>query len=200
MAEKAQATPPDDEYTVSKRDRVRLHLIWPLTEWGLQRPAKTKVADFQAMLDRLCDAFGHMRVENLQALRDLITRHATGKGENEWPAEVTVRKWAMAIEPKPLDTNSYVKSIMRSEMGKAALVGGYHVELFMLATKMGPPPGRYRIDQLMQEAAANQRERTLVLERVRRGAASKDQSSWLEWYSAREAECQYIMKPAEGAA
>lgn len=181
------------EVAANSRARVRVHLIEPLVLWGIKRPARMKVADYEAMLVRLSDGLAYMSDDNLRGLRELVARHVTGKPEVEWPAEITVRKWASRLQAKPYDQNKYVQSLMRSAMGRKARDLGYHVDLFILAMRLGPPPTRYDLTNLTKRAGEGSRERMRMRARIENGTGTVSDQKDLEWFAAREAECLSIM-------
>lgn len=184
----------------TKRGRVRRILIDPLLTSGMRKQARMKAADYDDMLVRLADKLGHMSDENLHGLVPLITRHATGKEKNCWPDEVSVVAWALAIQPPPPRACDYVMSLMRSVAGRRAFESGYHVELYMTAKKLGPPPSRYDQARLCRDADENRREVERVRAQIEAGTATLERRQWLNWYLGQQRECEDIMNFAEGTA
>ncbi len=180
----------------TKRARVRRLLLTPLITSGLRKHPRMTAEDYQAMLTRLADKLGHMSERHLTALEPLIIRHTRGKDRNIWPDEVTIVSWAYQLSPPPARTSPYVNSLMQSEAGRTALSMGYHVELFMMAKKLGPPPTRYNLARLAQEAQENRRELTRIEEQINCGMASLERRQWLAWYRHNEGECSAIMEPS----
>ena len=178
---------------ISNRERVRQVLISPLTEWGMVRPKRMTQAEFAAMQGRLAEKLAYMTDANLRGLLELVTRHAAGPDRNCWPAEVSIYSWAGGLQQRPARENDYVKSLMRSAMGRNARALGYHVELFLLARKVGPPPSKYELNRLLDRSTTAQRKRAKVEQQVARGTAALDDAKWLSWYSAAEAACLSIM-------
>lgn len=193
MAENEQEQAAADAPTISNRERVRRVLIQPLCDWGMVRASRVTLADHDAMLARLVDGLAYMTDANLRGLLEVVTRHAGGPERKCWPAEITVRAWASKLQPRPWRENAYVHSVMRSAMGRNARALGYHVELFLLAKDIGPPPSRYQLNKLLDRSKDAQRKRERVEAQVARGTAVLDDVRWLEWYVAAEAACLSII-------
>ncbi|MDK3017612.1 hypothetical protein [Pseudodonghicola flavimaris] len=173
--------------------RVRALLFAPLEAAGMQRPGGMTVAGYEEMRARLCRALTHMSDRSLRGLAELVTRHAQGRQVDRWPKEVTLKSWGLRIQPPPARQSDYVASLMTSAMGRAARDQGYHVELFMLARRLGPPPSRYDLGRLRQEAEENRRMREIVRRQIDYDSASLDQRQWLAWYDRNETECLALM-------
>jgi len=179
--------------TLSGPARVRAQLFAPLEAAGMQRPGGMTVAGYEEMRARLCRALAHMSDRSLRGLAEVVTRHAQGRQVDRWPKEVTLKSWAFRIQPPPARRSDYVASLMTSAMGRAAQDQGYHVELFMLARRLGPPPSRYDLGRLRHEAEENRRMREIARRQIDHESASVDQRQWLAWYDRNETECLALM-------
>lgn len=177
----------------SGRAQVRALLFEPLEAAGMVRPARMTLADYEAMKGRLVRAFAHMSDQSLRGLAEVVTRHAQGPNRDRWPKEVTLKSWAARIQPPPARRSDYVASLMTSAMGRTARAQGYHVELFLLARRLGPPPTRYDLGRLQEEAQENRRRREVVRHRIASGTDSRDHRQWLAWFERNEAECLALM-------
>jgi len=184
------------------RARVRRLLIEPLVEQGMSRKRSMSVAEHERCLDKLTDYLGYLSDANLAAIGDLVVRFAEGERKNIWPDVVTIRNWAWRLQDPPPRVSPYPASVMRSAMGRRAFDDGYAVELYRIARRLGPPPGKYVIAKLRDEARENRRRRDLIAERQARGAAAPDDLAWLERYQADEQEALAIVQDArrEGVA
>lgn len=174
----------------SGRAAVRAYLLQPLA--GLPRRRGVAAADHARDLDRLTDHLAYMSPANLRGLCELVLRHSSAKTGPCWPDLALVRSWAMALQCPPPRQSDYAQSLIRSAMGRQARDEGWMVELFQIAKRIGPPPGRYLLTKLRDDAGANTRRRALVRERIERGAASAEDQAWLSAWWADMAECEAI--------
>lgn len=177
----------------SGRARVQRVLIKPLVELGMVRPNRMTVAQFVDFGARLQDKLAYMSEENLCGLRAALIRLASGKTRDQWPKEVTILSYAHGIQQPPSRDNDYAVSIMRSAMGRRAFAEGYHVELLNTARRFGPPPSKYVLSRLQDEARENQGKERVILDRVRRDVARADERKWLGGYQSLRAECLTIL-------
>ncbi|MTH76328.1 hypothetical protein [Paracoccus aestuariivivens] len=158
--------------------RVEALLIEPLA--GLARKRGVGSDKHDEMLDRLRVRLAYMTDANLRGMVDLILRHAV---KGVWPEEALIKAWAYTLQCPPPRDCDYAISLIRSAMGRQARDEGWAVELFQIAKRLGPPPGRYIIAQLRDEAEQNRRRRTLISENIQAGLASDADRAWLgDWH------------------
>lgn len=191
--------------TESGRARVRRVLIDPLKDKGMVRHPRMKTEVYGAMMERLAVRLAYLSEDQLVGLAETCIRMARGKAGNVWPEEVSILKWAWMRQPPPTSLSDYAASIMRSEMGRRARALGYHVELFHLAQRVGPPPGKYQLSKLNEQGDVNRRKIARITDQVERGVRPMEEDrQWLDWYLQKEAECLAIMnarvEDSEGAA
>ncbi|MEP4950071.1 MAG: hypothetical protein ABJU46_03745 [Paracoccaceae bacterium] len=175
------------------RMKVRKYFLDPLNDAGMTRKRGVKVEDFEKSQTRLADKLSYMTVENLKGLRQYVVRLAAGKDGNIWPEEQSIERDAYNLQTPPPRKSDYAQSIIRSAMGCRANDEGWLVELFQIAKRMGPPPGKYVISQLKDQAEDNRRRRGRVSERIEQGSAPEHQRVWLSQYHADLAECLAII-------
>lgn len=180
------------------RALVRQVLLEPLTQGGMQRPRGMSVADHDRMLARLADKLAYLDRDKLAGLAALIIRLSEGKQGGHWPTEVQVLKWAWAMLPPPPSAHTYAQSLIRSAMGRRAMDEGWVVELYRAALKFGPPPQKYVIGQLQDEASDNQRRRQRVREWIEAGRATADERGWLSAWHRDMQECEALLASARG--
>lgn len=159
--------------------RVDALLFEPLA--GLARPRGVSAEDHAKALGRLRSALAYMTDANLAGMVDLIARHAV---KGAWPGEGLVRTWAFTLQTPPPFLCDYAKSLVRSEMGRKAAAEGWAVELFQIARRIGPPPGRYIIRELKGEAESNVRKRAVIAAQIEAGTADPALAAWLRQYEA----------------
>lgn len=162
--------------------RVDALLIQPLAGLGYKRKRGASANTQDEMLERLRVRLAYMSDANLRGMVDLILRHAV---KGFWPDSALIEAWALSLQvPPPRDGEwTYPKSLMQSAKGRQARDEGWAVELFQIAKRIGPPPGRYIIRELKDEAIENQRRRTRITENIQAGMASDADRAWLaEWH------------------
>ncbi|NEX45197.1 hypothetical protein [Pseudotabrizicola algicola] len=168
-----------EEARAAGRARVRELLIVPLA--GLKRSGGTPAAEYE----RLADKLAYMREDALRGLCELVLRIAhndrppVGTKAARCPAPALIQTWAYGLQPPPPAGTDYVPSIMRSALGREARDGGWHVELFRHARRVGPPPQSYERGKLLAQADENRRMLERVRERMAAGVATPDDRRWL---------------------
>lgn len=169
------------------RARVDMLLMQPLA--GLARRRGTSAEAHDKALARLRDWLTYMSDDNLRAMVDLIARHAV---KGVWPEEGLVRAWAMTIQCPPPRDSAYAQSLIKSAMGRQAMAEGWAVELFQIAKKLGPPPGKYIITRLKQDADSNRHKRKVIHENIEAGRATLAEKQWLSAWHEDLAEIEAI--------
>ncbi|CUH68667.1 hypothetical protein TG4357_03728 [Thalassovita gelatinovora] len=169
------------------RDRVRLNLIAPLKEWGMERRGGWTVERETEMLDRLQNKLAYMSAVNLEALRETVQRHATGKARDRWPKEMLIENWARRLQDPPISMSRLVRSYIQSGAGRAARDGGYLVELFFYLKRVGAPPNAFSMDEIRSEAEANRERRARIKVAREAGRATPSDLAWMDgYYMARQ--------------
>ncbi len=171
--------------------RVRDLLLAPLA--GLARAKGETVAEHEAAQARLKRRLSYMSETMLRGLAELVLR----QGRGCWPKEAVILSWAYGLQPPPPARSDFVASILRSAMGAAARDGGYVVELMREARRLGPPPGKWMLSKIREDAAAN----AVILRELRRQAAAgevlrQSDQLWLDRYHADQETAVTIMDDA----
>ncbi|MCL4065328.1 hypothetical protein M3484_01895 [Pseudomonas sp. GX19020] len=184
------------------KERVRKHLIEPLTARGLKRAGGSTVAQHEATMEGLAARLAYMSSENLGALADVVERHGQGKHKDRWPSEVVICNWARQLQEPPPSDSRFVTTYLRSRVGRQALAEGWAVELYLSIKKFGQPPNGFVIRTLKEEADASKRRRGRIETESRFGTVAPADRQWLEWYHLVEARVAAIMdaQDAEGDA
>ena len=79
--------------------------------------------------------------DNLQAMVELIEPHAV---KGIWPEEGQIWSCAMTLQCSRRD-RAYAESMIRSPLGRRSSAEGWTGELFQIARRLGPPPGKYTV-------------------------------------------------------
>ncbi|WP_090743684.1 hypothetical protein [Paracoccus tibetensis] len=162
-------------------------LMQPLAGLGRKRGVSAEAHD--KAMSRLRDWLSYMSDDNLRAMVDLIARHA---GKGVWPEEGLIRSWAMTIQCPPPRDSAYAQSLIRSAMGRQAMAENWAVELFQVAKRLGPPPGKYIISRLKLEAEENRHKRGVIRENIEVGRATPAERAWLAAWHEDLAEIEAI--------
>lgn len=151
-------------------------------------------------LDRLAARLAYMSADKLQDLAEVVAVYGGGKRKDQWPSDLSICNWARSLQKPPISESRLVRSYIQSAAGRAAIDGGYVVELFDHLKRYGAPPDAYAFSMIRQEADRN-RGRCARIDREReRGVAGLADLNWLERQDAIRARCMAIVERVkEGA-
>lgn len=173
------------------RALVRELLTGPLS--ALRRPRGVSAAVHEAALDRLTEKLGYLGGRALAGLAEVALRHAGATPVPTCPDPALVLAWAYALQPPPPRDSDYAASLIRSAMGRQAMDEGWVVPLLRIARRLGPPPGKYVIAQLKDQADDDRRRRAGIARLIEAGEAGPDSRAWLDRWHADMAECTALM-------
>ncbi|MGA0617562.1 hypothetical protein [Paracoccus sp. KR1-242] len=174
--------------------RVDALLLEPLA--GLARPRGVSAESHDKAVSRLRSWLSYLSDENLRGMHDLIARQAV---KGVWPTEALIKHWATTLQLPPPRDCDYARSLIRSALGRQARAEGWASELYDIAKKLGPPPTKYFISGLKDEAERNRRRRRIVAENIEAGTAGADDRAWLDAWHKDMAEIDAIQSAqAEG--
>lgn len=144
----------DDKGQAAGEKRVREHLIEPLLALGLARPTTLTNAAFETMLRTLAQTLAHMSAEELADLKAWVQDNPGGPQRDRFPIAVHILDGARAIRPPEQGGASpFLRRVMASSVGEAALAGGYAPELLEHArANRGKWPGPFTVTQLQAKA------------------------------------------------
>lgn len=180
---------------------VKATLIDPLIVRGMKRKAGQNVAAFEAMQESLQARLAYMSRGNLIVLAEMVERLAGGKLQDTWPSEITICNLARKLQEPVASESRMVRSYLQSGAGKAALAGGYLVELFNYLKRYGmPPTNDYAFAMLREKGQESARRRALVAERIERGFVEPADQVWLRDYAEQLARCEDIVNSNQEAA
>ncbi|SLN36733.1 hypothetical protein AQS8620_01314 [Aquimixticola soesokkakensis] len=160
---------------------VREHLIDRLDEAGFVRRKGVSAEMHEKFKARLAEVLGYLDVENIKTLAEVMIEQC---GDAIWPAEVTFRTNARALQEMPAEEARIVSSWLASIEGPQAEVGGYLVELYRWLVQHRRPPLAMDMRQLKLAAEQNNRHRTIINERIARDGAGPEDRDWLSRYLA----------------
>lgn len=162
------------------RDRLVRHLA------ALPRPKRASAAAHAADLEALVIKLAHLTGPALDGVLEWALVYSGGRA---CPDVSLIRAQAYAVAPPPPISSDYAHSVLRSVMGRAAMEAGYAVELLRHARRFGPPPQKYIMHQLKDEADMNRRKREDIVARNNSGRAGADELRWLDAWWADHALC-----------
>ena len=174
------------------RAHVREHLIDPLIEKGMIKKRGVSDEEHKKKLVRIADKLSYMSARNLKGVCEFSILLAGGKHHNIWPDEISIMRLAYKLQRPPPRKSDYVQSLILSAMGDQAEDEGWLVELFQIARRLGPPPAKYIIAKLKDQARDNIKKRSVVKEFIAAGKATQQEKLWLSAYHEDLAECTAI--------
>lgn len=173
----------DEQALKEGKDRVRRHLTGLLAGRGMVRRPGVSVADHAATLASIEARLAYLSADQLDALAEVVERHAGGKHRNRWPAEASVMNWAVRIQAPPPSDSRFVRSYMASAPGRRALEQDYVTELWRHIKHHGPRPlTGYELTKIRDEADQNRRLRLRIKGQIERGVAGPADMAWLDAY------------------
>jgi hypothetical protein len=184
----------ENRVSLSGKDRVREYFIHPMEQAGFVRKRGVSVDDHNKFLKRLERRLAYLDVIHLKGLFEFSVELGRGILKNVWPVEQTLVHAAHRLQKPPPQTDDYVISVIKSQMGIDAQAGGYLVELFQIARRTGPPPTKYFLRKLSEEAVENRRREEIVLRNRSLGRAHPDELAWLTAYQLDREMAENILK------
>ncbi|WP_066706938.1 hypothetical protein [Celeribacter ethanolicus] len=176
----------------SGRARVKRVLIGSLEEGGMGRKRGVSVADHEATMEKLANRLSYMTEDGLKGLAMYLIR--MGGEKNVWPDLNIVLRCAWSMEPPPPRDNDFLMSLMRSRAGEAALTGGYALQLYAAARKLGPPPSKYEVQRLRDKAQQDRDRKRVIEDRIKRGVVTRAEQGWLDGYMRMSAEAEALIR------
>ncbi|MEQ3671543.1 hypothetical protein [Pseudophaeobacter sp.] len=111
------------------KQRVRDHLVQPLTRLGLRRASGVTVAQFDATIDELCGRLSYMTAINLDALAEQASRLAGGKDRSLFPSASKILAWAADIQPPEDSASPLLIAVFSGPLGSQAMAEDWAPEL-----------------------------------------------------------------------
>lgn len=176
----------------SGRARVKRVLIVPLEAGGMGRKRGVSAADHEKTLEKIADRLSYMTEDGLKGLAMYLIRMAGEK--NVWPQLNIVLRAAWSMEAPPPRDNDFLLSLMRSRAGEAALVGGYALQLYAAARKLGPPPSKYEVLRLREKAQWDRDRKRVIEDRIKRGIVTEEERGWLDGYLRMSDEAEALIR------
>lgn len=185
----------DDAAQRDGERRVREVLIAPLLALGLTKPASMRKAQFETMLRTLEQTLAHMGGEDLVELRERAAAHPGGKERDRFPLALNILAWAKEVKtPERGDASPFIRRVMSSDVGRAALERGYAPELLVhIRARRGEWPGAWTVSQLRAKAeGAVRRFDDLRMRQERGEALGAEDQAFVRMRAAQIAECRQI--------
>jgi hypothetical protein len=173
------------------RALVRELLTGPLS--ALRRPRGVSAAVHEAALEKLTSKLAYLGPQALAGLTEVALRHAGTTAVPTCPDPAIVLAWAYALQCPPPRDSDYAASLIRSALGRQAMDEGWVVPLLRIARRLGPPPGRYSILQLKDQAEDDRRRRREIAGLIDSGEAGSESRAWLDRWHRDLAECEALL-------
>ncbi len=159
--------------------RVKRVLIEPLMRRGLAKPSSLTKAQFDEMVEGLCQRLAYMTEINLGALEEQVAASPAGKDRDRLPIANVILDWAGNIQPPVDDGSPLIRAIFANPLGQDALAGGWAPELLAEVRKVRRWPGAFVVTQIKERArdALRQME-DLDRELARCGDLPEDKARW----------------------
>ncbi|MEP2717046.1 hypothetical protein [Pseudophaeobacter sp.] len=155
------------------KQRVRDHLVQPLTRLGLRRASGVTVAQFDATNDELCGRLSYMTAINLDALAEQASRLAGGKDRSLFPSASKILAWAADIQPPEDSASPLLIAVFSGPLGGQAMAEDWAPELRSYVRKERIWPKGLALDAIKERAKEARRRLELIEEDTRRGRAPK---------------------------
>lgn len=180
--------------------RVDHLLIEPLRDAGLRKQRRMTAEGLEEMLGQLRRKLSYLSDASLEALREIVERHAGGAARNLWPDQVSILNWARALQEPPEGESRLVVNFMACEAARrfyeeAGIEGAIALRKFLI--RQHRAPCSYGWTLIRQQAEEWRRRRSILRERG--GALSEADQTWLAGFEAAGTECRALMFP-EGRA
>ncbi|WP_375698614.1 hypothetical protein [Pseudophaeobacter sp. TrK17] len=153
------------------KQRVRDHLVQPLTRLGLRRTSGVTVAQFDATIDELCGRLSYMTAINLDALAEQASRLAGGKDRSLFPSASKILAWAADIQPPEDSASPLLIAVFSGPLGSQAMAEDWAPELRSYVRKERIWPKGLALDAIKERAREARRRLELIEEDLRRGRA-----------------------------
>lgn len=174
-------------------------LIGPLIELGLRKQRRHTAEQHGEMLERVARKVSYLERAQLEALRDVVARHANGPKRNTWPDEVSVLNWAALLAPPPDRDSRLVVTYMASSAGRRALGEGVEVAVALRQhlKRTGRPPGDYDWKSIRNKAAAWAEHRQRLELDHARGVLGSEDAAWLRDFGEIAAKVRRLVEQGE---
>lgn len=186
----------------TQRDRVRRVLIAPL-EFRFAKGDRRRGADGTGKdwLAGLCDELGYLTDNELGRLRECLQSKGLGRARDCWPSAATVRGFAEAVRPRPVEELPCFWSWFRSVEGPRARAAGTLVATWEWIRARKVPPSTLPGRQWVEERAADhaRRLRGIAVRKAQGRPVDAADLAFLDWYRERLAYLDEVVRIAEAA-
>jgi hypothetical protein len=173
--------------------RVKRVLIEPLMRRGLAKPSSLTKAQFDEMVEDLCQRLAYMAEINLAALEEQVAASPAGKDRDRLPIANVILDWAGQIQPPVDDGSPLIRAIFANPLGQDALTGGWAPELLIEVRKARRWPGAFAVSQIKDRARDAMRQMEDLDRALSRGDdLSTDKARWRAARLAMIEKCRQI--------
>ncbi|PTV94911.1 hypothetical protein C8J27_106180 [Rhodobacter aestuarii] len=183
--------------------RVKDLLIAPLERRGLAKPVSLTRAQYEAMVEDLCERLAYMSPQSLAALEEQVAAAPAGKDKDRLPIANMILEWAAQIQPPEDSASPLMRAVFSHALGLGAIAEGWGPELLADLRKNRRWPTPFVVKGLREAGAEALRRLTILEERMATGREQPPEAlRWRELRKMAEAKCRDIAAMArhEGAA
>ncbi|MFB9223995.1 hypothetical protein [Paracoccus cavernae] len=176
--------------------RVMQMLVDPLKRRGLAKPSALTVAQFDEMIEGLCQRLAYMSAGSLMALEEQAAASPGGKDRDRFPIANQILQWAADIQPPGDSASPLIRAVFAHASGQAAVAEGWAPELLAEVRKTRRWPGSYTLSKLREGAGTAIRRLQDIEARLARGGELGPVDK--DWRAQRVAVLQRCREMGEG--
>ncbi|MDD9731596.1 hypothetical protein PVW46_16960 [Mameliella sp. AT18] len=179
--------------------RVKRVLVDGLKRLGLAKPSSLTKAEFDDMVEDLCERLAYMSEPSLEALAEQVAAHPGGKGKDRFPIAKVILDWAAEIQPPEDSASPLVRAVFAHALGQNAIAEGWAPELLASVKRTRRWPAAYACKMLRDEAEEPIRHLRDLERRLSRGDdLPPDQVAWRQRRLAVVERCRGIAAMGAG--
>lgn len=149
--------------------RVRGLLVDRLERRGLARPSALTRAQYDVMVNDLCQRLAYMSEASLLALEEQVAANPGGKDRDRMPIGNQILEWAGQIQPPEEGASPLMRAVFAHDVGRGAIADGWAPELLAFLREKRMWPTGYAITMIKEKADQPRRQLLLLEERMVHG-------------------------------
>ncbi|AGT09325.1 hypothetical protein [Paracoccus aminophilus] len=178
--------------------RVLRLLVEPLKRRGLTKTSTLTVAQFDEMIEGMCQKLAYMSDASLMALEEQAAANPSGKDRDRFPIANLILQWAAVIQPPDGGASPLIQAVFAHGVGQSAITEGWAPELLDHLRKNRNWPNNWTLGKIRDGAdGALRRYRDLQGRLAREGELGPVDC---DWWDRRNAALQRCREIGEGAA